>query len=101
MAVWDQVGVAIRWQDGWVFHIRSPNDVLGAPVIRGLSPERYTEALSERLQAEVAVTDPLRQIVAAQSATAKVLWRRATFWRAATAVISVVALLLYLAGVPV
>jgi hypothetical protein len=98
IAVWDQIGVPIRWREGLVHHIHSPNDVLGAPAIRVLPPEAYTEALTERLAAEVAVTDPLRRMVAAQAADAGVLRRRVAAWRAATTVIGVVALVMYLAS---
>lgn len=60
MAVWEQIGVAIRWREGLVHYIRSPNDVLGAPVIRVLTPEKYVEALTAKLKSEIERSASLR-----------------------------------------
>jgi hypothetical protein len=54
LAVWDAVGVPIRWREGLVHHIRAPRDLLGTPIIRVLPPQEYAEALATRLWDEVA-----------------------------------------------
>lgn len=60
MAVWDEVGVAVRWREGLVHHVRSPRDLLGAPTVRVLSAQEYGEAVTARLQDEIERSAALR-----------------------------------------